>query len=314
VFDTRNTKMAVSVSSRPHAVSVSSRPHAVSVLSRPHAVSLPIRPHALSASSRPHSPPYSIQETPRAKSNLVGGPPNTLPKAWSLFRVGSYLIGSLLFLSGSILFYPSYALLWNGNGPYVASYCFVIGCILFVIGTNADFIDTIRDAQCFTFWMRVFRIYNRVSYVIAGVIFLLGSVYFIPEYYALYPTLGCWAFIYGSVLFCISGFVDLLFLAYTPNEHEEISFTPRKLASWDALAAIATLIGAFLFVLGSYYYLPKFIATEDIVASTAYAVLACIYFIIGSVFFLINALCQTHRMLRELRSQPSIVKDELDLI
>lgn len=247
------------------------------------------------------SPKYSLQDTPidskHAGSALI------LSRAEKMFyfaKVCSYILGSALFMVGSVMFYPDYLALWDGKGWDVAAWSFLIGCVFFVLGTNADFIDTIRFNSGST-TRRIVRAYNALMYVTAAGVFQLGAVYFLPEYYEISATLGCWAFIFGCIQFCIAALVDIVFICITHEDPHKTGVDMSNLKCWGTIACIGTFMGGVFFILGSYFYLPQYTWVEDADLATKNSIMAVNYFVIGCVFFIINGLAQVPDIISAFR-------------
>jgi hypothetical protein len=217
-------------------------------------------------------------------------------------KVASYFIGSVLFLMGSILYFPKYATLWDGQGAVVGSWTFFFGCIAFLLGTHGDFIDVIRVNNVGTPFVRIVKAYNAALYCAAAGIFMLGAVFFLPDYYVISASLGCWSFIIGCVFFCVGSLVDLVFITITHEDRNTHGVKLGNLMCWGAAVAAACFLGALCFILGSWYYLPRYIAQEDTVLATHYMNVGISYYTIGSVFFIINAVTQIPGMLAKFKA------------
>lgn len=235
------------------------------------------------------SPRYVMQETPDVKAHdeVVHSLSNA-EKIYKVAKVVAYMLGSLQFFVGSIFYYPKYSILWNGKGTLIGCWLYFFGCICFFIGANMDFIDTIRFNSGSAV-RRVCNAYNGMTYVAAASIFVLGAVYFFPSFYARSSELGCWCFVIGSVLFVIGALVDIVFVGITHEDKHTKGFRWSNLKCWFTVSCLGTAIGALLFIIGSYYYLPKFTAQDDAQKSSDYMYLAINYYLIGSVFFTISA-------------------------
>ncbi|GAB9467291.1 hypothetical protein Gpo141_00004643 [Globisporangium polare] len=255
------------------------------------------------------SPHYVDQGTPDGKQSRVATRPlSTATKAFKIAKVLSYFFGSLLFQLGSIYFYPKFSILWSGKGGLFGSWAFVIGCVFFMLGTNMDFVDTIRNNTTGSATHRILVAYNGLMYVMAGVIFELGAVYFLPDWYAKAPSLGCWAFLLGSIQFCLAALGDIAFILTTHEDPKTTGIKLSNLYCWGTVASLGTFIGALLFILGSWFYLPRFIAQEDTVLAEAYMYKSINFYTIGSVFFIINSLAQIPDMLASFKAgQPVLV-------
>lgn len=258
------------------------------------------------------SPHYVDQATPEDKQvHVATRPLSTAVKAWKIAKVLSYFCGSLLFQLGSIYFYPKFSILWDGKGGLFGSWAFVIGCIFFMLGTNMDFVDTIRNNTTGSSTHRVLVAYNGLMYVMAGMIFELGAVYFLPNWYAKATSLGCWAFLLGSIQFCLAALGDIAFILTTHENPKTTGVKLSNLVCWGTVAALGTFIGALLFILGSWFYLPRFIDQKDLVLAEAYMYKSINFYTTGSVFFIINSLAQIPDMLASFKAgQPVLATKE----
>lgn len=253
----------------------------------------------------PLSPHYAEQSTPDAGHKHTGSVTRPLTVAHKLFlvvKVLSAFLGSVLFQVGSIYFYPKFSILWDGKGGLFGAWAFVVGCIFFFLTTNLSFVETIAKNNTGSATHRVLVAYNALMYVMAGVIFLLGSLYFLPDLYAKAPALGCWAFLLGSIQFCLAALGDLAFIVTTHEDPRETGVKLANLRCWGTVAALGTFVGAFLFILGSWFYLPRFIAQEDAVLAESYMYKSINFYTTGSAFFIINSLALVPDMLAEFKA------------
>lgn len=109
---------------------------------------------------------------------------------------------------------------------------------------------------------------NAFCYLTGGVIFIAGSVMFLPKYDD-YVHLGSWLFIYGSFFYLFVSSHDLYEVVHSKN--------PKLV---DALAATAYCGGGILFIVGSYQFLPS---VGEFTAGAYNFVIGSILFISGAV-------------------------------
>ncbi|KAG6957817.1 hypothetical protein JG688_00010812 [Phytophthora aleatoria] len=144
---------------------------------------------------------FSEALTPTHPAPQVLLPSNHLLAPWEkgveVSRVLAYFIGSLLFLLGSIFFFPKYSVMWNAKAGLFGSWDFVIGCLCFFTGANLDFIQTIRYNHG-TPLRQVLRAFTALCNYMATSIFIVGGLYFLPSWYPKAPELGALCFIIGS--------------------------------------------------------------------------------------------------------------------
>jgi hypothetical protein len=254
----------------------------------------------------PRSSYYSVQVTPSQPAPEVLLPNNHELVTWEKWvevsRVVAYFVGSVLFLLGSIYFFPKYSVLWDGKAGLFGSWCFVIGCLGFFLGANLDFIQTIRYNHG-TQLRQVIRAFNALCNYMATSIFILGGLYFLPSWYPKSPELGCWAFIVGCVLFCVAAVVDVGFICFTHEDPRATGFRLKNVFCLGTVAALGTFVGALFFIVGSWYYLPKYINLVD--EGTDYMNEAITFYVLGSVGFIINSCAlapDTYRAVRSTRT------------
>lgn len=116
---------------------------------------------------------------------------------------------------------------------------------------------------------------NAILYLLGGLAFILGSIFFLPKYEALLDV-GVWMFFGGSLLYLIVTVHDWL------ESFSYFSSHPSKVSIWDRLefwAANAYVIGTLLFIVGTILFFSQI----DLIIDGA------LCFIVGSLFFLAGA-------------------------
>ncbi|KAF0708187.1 hypothetical protein As57867_006407, partial [Aphanomyces stellatus] len=127
------------------------------------------------------------------------------------------------------------------------------------------------------------------SNVIGSILFVYGGVYFLPSYYAENPSLGCYLFIAGCTVFSFAIFVDV---------PRMIRANQPIFGLWTAVA-VFNMAGNILFIVGSYYFLPKFLFVEDVDAAADNLVYSTNIFVVGSITFIIAPLAQLAVLVHE---------------
>lgn len=115
---------------------------------------------------------------------------------------------------------------------------------------------------------------NAVLYLIGGLTFIAGSVFFLPKYEA-FADWGSWIFFWGSLLYLIVTVHDLL-------ESARYLRLRQKWELWNWLEFLAANVyvgGTILFIVGSIFFLSKF----------GFIITGGWCFIIGSLLFLLGA-------------------------
>ncbi|KAE9129733.1 hypothetical protein PF005_g4747 [Phytophthora fragariae] len=240
-------------------------------------------------SDSPRKVDFTVTITPNQEPQVLL-PGNHQLETWEKWlevsRAVAYFFGSLLFLFGSIFFYPEYSAKWNGNAVVFASWGFVIGCIYFFAGANLDFIQSIRYNHG-TQLRQVLRAFTALCNYMAASTFVLGALYFLPSWYPKSPELGCWAFINGCILFCIGAIVEILFICTTHGDPRVSGFRITNMFCWGAAATLSTLVSSVFFIIGSWFYLPEYINRAD--DGTHYMNTAITFYVLGSVCFVVNS-------------------------
>ncbi len=118
------------------------------------------------------------------------------------------------------------------------------------------------------------ELFNAILYLIGGITFIIGSVFFLPKYEALLDV-GAWIFFGGSIVYLVVTGQDLW-------ESSRYIRSQTLLSVWDwleFLVANVYVAGTILFIVGSLFFLSQI---GMIVAGSW-----C--FIIGSFLFLVGA-------------------------
>jgi len=196
------------------------------------------------------------------------------------------LLGGLLFIAGSCLFWPSVTL----RGPVPpASYgagLYVVGSIFYVIAPLFDLIDlsfslsNLIDAPGSLaglsttnarFWETLYKAQllrsqrsNALIYILAGICFTIGSFFFFP-WIRQNQTHGAWLYVMGSIISLIGATLAMLTandLKRTARSHSYPS-SALWMMPWlsDEEAAMAScawyMIGDVGFGVGSVFFFPK---------------------------------------------------------
>lgn len=226
--------------------------------------------------------------------------------------------GGLLFLLGSICFYPS---MYDVTilSIHIGAWCFVVGCVFFAFASILDFIQHMQQKYSSTDQIvlladeekgRINTSLSRkstsslsskdnssgdeseldpesnfilakaiISFVniFSAVSFVVGAMYFLPRFYEQNERIGCYGFIIGCIILCLSSSYMILAL------RESIC------------QSLSTLIGSILFIVGSIFFLPEYLVLDGGV------VLAVNFFTIGSIFFTLTPMIDVWIILRATR-------------
>ncbi|OQR92526.1 hypothetical protein ACHHYP_03608 [Achlya hypogyna] len=218
----------------------------------------------------------------------------------------SYWLGGVAFLLGSLLFYPHSTSL--AGESWWGSYCYLFGCFTFFWGSCIDSHEArIEHLNGPPGLLRFAPIAASGFNVLGSVQFVLGGVYYMPNYFAMAPTYGSWLFISGCITFCAGIAVDVARLA----SYAHASSTPVRrrwshiLSPWY-LVALLNLVGNIFFIVGAYAYMPQFVGVTDAAVARVNLAFAASQFVVGSVCFTIAPLVQMFAINKDL-SSPSVL-------
>jgi hypothetical protein len=174
-----------------------------------------------------------------------------------------FLFGSMLFLLGSILFYPGL------HCPYYS--CFFWGAFSFIIGSISAFggsvLLTIKNFER----LKRGNIIMMCSDPLANGLFIIGSVFFLPSITKIDGVIeGVLFFTFGCVILVLNSLLNI-----------HIALSSHDVVRDDFLFILARelclIIGSLLFIVGSIMFIPLFF--HQYVVN---------FFIIGSLFFISN--------------------------
>jgi len=203
------------------------------------------------------------------------------------------------FVIGSYCFFSD----MSPNALWIGDWIFIIGSFMSVLGSlhaideshAMSHLDEMTSRKSLSN-MRVRKERNEflenVSYLIAGAIFFLGSIFFMPGIYGdheeleeTYQRIGSYLFIAGSFGFVMATYFSAIEMAADPNhqnfEHGSIKMKCHYLHVFGLGFA---QIGAVFFVVGSFLYRPLFALGHPAAADAG---TKC--YIIGSVLFVLES-------------------------
>ena len=115
---------------------------------------------------------------------------------------------------------------------------------------------------------------NSVLYLLGGLTFVLGSIFFMPQYEQ-YANTGAWIFFGGSLVYLVVTVHDLFEASAYLRSRENATFWERI----ELFAAVVYVSGTVLFIVGSLFFLSQI----DLVIAGSWC------FIWGSLLFLVGA-------------------------
>jgi hypothetical protein len=116
---------------------------------------------------------------------------------------------------------------------------------------------------------------NAILYLIGGLTFMGGSVFFFPEHES-HADIGAWSFFAGSIMYLVVTGYDLL------ESIRHMISTQHRVTIWNRLECFSTVLyvsGTILFAVGSLLFL----SSIGLIAAGAWC------FIVGSFLFVIGA-------------------------
>lgn len=160
---------------------------------------------------------------------------------WEGVNASSYIVGALFFVVGSVFFLPMLQ-----EYSAIAAWLFTIGSLIYLAVTLHDFAEALvyyrhnRQGGRKT----ILEFLTLTGYVIASVLFLLGSLCFLPGMFR--EAWGAWCFIIGSALFAAGATISVTQIT------EAGTLTGLQLLN---AVAICFVIGSILFLIPSIPYL-----------------------------------------------------------
>jgi len=226
--------------------------------------------------------PHLFVNRPRLH-DLVGDDPDQKKHfRWETINAIAYELGGLVFIAGSICFFPSLSE-WANAGAWI----FFAGSILYLVVTGHDMGEVLRAAGERDgppdLWDR-FEFVAAFSYLAGTLLFVVGSVFFL-SYVGLF-TAGAWCFIVGSLLFVVGATINVLQIVQADD------LVTLQMMN---LTALTFVVGSVLFAVASIPYLWNFDnAADDRILD---AFLAAQY-LVGSVLFFAGGLINYRRAYR----------------
>ncbi|MEO0683011.1 MAG: YrhK family protein, partial [Pseudomonadota bacterium] len=198
---------------------------------------------------------------------------------WESFNAFAYKLGGVLFVIGSVLFFPALSA-WANLGAWI----FFAGSILYLIVTGHDLLEARRHARggpggrATTERLQLIAAW---TYVAGTLLFMVGSIFFLS--WVGWERAGAWCFILGSLLFVAGAVVNVLesFDAGAPTQLRLMNLT-----------GLCYVVGSVLFVVASVPYLWD--VRGEAAERVLHAFLAWQY-LIGSLLFLLGGVLNYRR-------------------
>lgn len=194
---------------------------------------------------------------------------------WETINAVLYQLGGLIFVAGSILFFPSMEAYAD-----LGAWLFIAGSLVYLVVTGHDLVEVRRHARnrrgSSTIWEKLEAV-AAIVYVVATALFTIGSIFILPAV-GLYAA-GAWCFIIGSLLFLLGATINVLQIVQADD---------KLTLQLMNLTALTFVTGSLLFTVASIPYL-WFVQTpydrETINAFLAWQYVAGSFlFLLGGIF------------------------------
>lgn len=182
--------------------------------------------------------PHLVTHRPRVTNLKESDDTHASHKKWETFNAISYEIGGLLFVIGSICYFPALS-------DYLAlgSWLYFVGSVLYLLVTGHDLLEVFhywKNHHTDSFADQIERV-TAISYVTGSLLFCVGSLCFLPSLAA--TLVGIWCFIIGSALFMLGGFINMLQVVEAPSllYMQLFNLTVAQFIVGSALFLVATI-------------------------------------------------------------------------
>ena len=226
--------------------------------------------------------PHLFVNRPRLH-DLVGEDPSLKAHfRWETINAVVYEAGGLVFIAGSICFFPALSAWAN-----VGAWTFFAGSLLYLIVTGHDMAEVLRHQRHRNrradVWERL-EFWAGASYLAGTLLFVVGSLFFLSSV-GLF-TAGAWCFIVGSLLFVAGAVINVLQIVQADD------LLTLQLMN---LTALTFVVGSVLFAVASIPYLWTFANTGD---SRILDGFVAWQYLVGSVLFFAGGLFNYRRAYR----------------
>lgn len=156
-------------------------------------------------------------------------------------NAGSYILGGLAFVIGSLFFLPALEA-YRALGAWL----FVAGSLVYLAVTLHDLAEVVRHARKSSSTGQTLNLEmaSTLLYALGSILFVVGSACFLPALEAHVP--GAWAFIVGSLVFVVGATINVRLVTQAG--------TNLMLQLFNGIA-ILFMLGSSLFVVASIPYL-----------------------------------------------------------
>jgi hypothetical protein len=192
---------------------------------------------------------------------------------WETINAILYKIGGLVFIAGSVLFFPRFEAYANWG-----AWTFFFGSLLYLIVTEHDIAEAIRYRLTLARPTRAssLELVAAGAYLFGTILFTVGSILFLSQVGLV--KAGAWCFVVGSLLFVLGACINVLQILVAK------SIDTLQLMNFTALCFV---VGAVLFTVASVPYLWSVAPADrellDGFLAWQYLIGSCLFFM-GGVF------------------------------
>ncbi|NEV65257.1 YrhK family protein [Thiorhodococcus minor] len=231
--------------------------------------------------------PHLFSNRPRLYDLTRGQSDSKAQFRWETINAILYKIGGLVFIVGSVLFFPRFEAYADWG-----AWAFFFGSLLYLIVTGHDTAEAIRYRL--TLGRRTsdssLELVAAGAYLVGTILFTVGSILFLSRVGLV--KAGAWCFVIGSLLFVLGACINVLQIVVAK------SIDTLQLMN---LTALCFVVGSVLFTVASVPYLWS-VAPED--RELLYGFLAWQY-LIGSCLFFIGGVFNYWRAYLVIKRQLS---------
>ncbi|MBB4122419.1 YrhK family protein [Martelella radicis] len=226
--------------------------------------------------------PHMFVNRPRIHDFVADDPDNRKNFRWETINAAAYQLGGLVFIFGSICFFPALSFLAD-----IGAWTFFFGSLLYLLVTGHDLVEVFIHARerkgIATLWDRL-EFWAAWTYVAGTLLFVAGSIFFLSS--VGWETAGAWCFIIGSVLFVVGAVINVIQIVQADD------LVTLQMMN---LTAVTFVVGSTLFAVASIPYLWEVSSPADEVRIDGF--LAWQY-LVGSGLFFIGGLLNYRRAYR----------------
>jgi hypothetical protein len=190
---------------------------------------------------------------------------------WETINAVLYKLGGLLFVIGSVFFFPYYEAYAD-----LGAWFFFFGSLFYLVVTGHDM------CEVWQYWRnthphttdKILEFAAATAYLVGTALFTVGSIFFLSALG--WIVAGAWCFVIGSILFVIGASVNVTQIV------QERSLITLQLMNFTAISFI---VGSVLFVVASIPYLWTIESAAE--RYRLFSFIAWEY-LIGSVLFLLG--------------------------